>query len=270
MPVAHDAIAAKIIQKVGFKAMALGGFAISGSRFGYPDFGLLSYREMRDAVIETVRSVEIPVLVDADNGYGDFLNIERVVADYEREKNICCIFLEDQVSPKRCGHLKGKEVISSEDMAKKIKTTAAARCSKDFWIMARTDSRAVYNLDEALRRGEAYLKAGADVLFIEAPETTEEMQTIGHAFKGAPLLANMLDGGKTPILPRKQLQEMGFTLIAYPSTSLLVMTKSLTEALTSLQSNGDTIAIQNQMAPMKEYHDLIGVTAALEKESKLK
>jgi len=270
LPVAHDAITARIIEKVGFKAMSIGGFAIVGSRFGYPDFGVASYREMRDAIIEIVDSVNLPTLIDADNGYGDFLNIERLVRDYEKEKNISCIFIEDQVSPKRCGHLKGKEIISTEEMARKIRIAAQTMKSKDLWIMARTDARATDGLDEALRRGEAYLKAGADVLFIEAPESIEEMKIIGETFKGVPLLANMLDGGKTPILPRQVLQDMGFTLIAYPSTSLLLMTKSLIAGLSSLCQNGDTLKIQNEMSPMKDYHDLIGVTAALEKENKLK
>lgn len=249
--------------------MSIGGFGVAASRYGLPDFGILSYTEMRDAIQDIVRSVDLPVLVDGDGGYGDFLNIERMIREYEREKNISSIFLEDQVLPKRCGHLAGKQIIASMDMARKIRIASSARSRNDLWIMARTDARAICGLDEALRRGEAYLNAGADVLFIEAPESFEELEKIGTTFRGANLLVNALHGGKTPLLSQKEYENLGFNFIAHPTMSLLVTMKALEKSFANLHDTGIANPSEH-MTSMKDFHDLIGVTEILEREKALK
>ncbi len=270
LPVGHDALSAKIIQKTGFKAMGIGGFGIAATR-GYPDLGILSYTEMRDAIINIARSVDIPLLVDGDNGYGDFLNIDRLISEYEREPNINAIFIEDQVLPKRCGHLDGKQIVSSKEMEQKLKIASQSKTRDDLWIMARTDSRAIHDLDEALRRGEKYLKAGADALFIEAPQTVQELEKIGQTFKGTPLLVNMLEGGKTPILSQQDLENMGYSIIAYPVTTLLLTLRVVEEGMKRLYEQKSTTPIQQTlMSPMEDLHDLIGVTKSLEKEKRIK
>jgi 2,3-dimethylmalate lyase len=270
IPAAHDAITAKIVQKIGFPAMSIGGFGISGSRYGLPDFGIISYREMRDAIAEISGAVDIPVLVDGDNGYGGELNVERMIREYEQIQNISCIFLEDQVFPKRCGHLKGKQIIPTQEMVKKLKTAVYTRQRKDLMIMARTDARNIEGLEEALRRSEDYLKAGADAIFIESPQSEKELEIISRNFKGVNLLVNVLNGGLTPILPQKRLEELGFNMIAYSTLTLLLMAKSLDVGLTSLYQRGDSLAIPSgKMSTMESYHDLIGVSEALKKEAEL-
>jgi 2-methylisocitrate lyase-like PEP mutase family enzyme len=184
LPVAHDALSAKLIRRAGFKAYSVGGFALVGSRFGLPDIGLVGLAEMAQGVRDIMAASDLPVLVDGDDGYGDVKNVTRTIRTYE-QMGVSAVFIEDQVAPKRCGHMAGKDVVAAEIMEAKIRAAAAAR-QADLFLIARTDARAVHGLDEALRRGERYLKAGADGLFIEAPQSVEELRIVGDRFRACP------------------------------------------------------------------------------------
>jgi 2-methylisocitrate lyase-like PEP mutase family enzyme len=236
LPCAYDALSARLIERAGFHAYAIGGYQLVGSRYGIPDIGLVGYAEMADGVRDVIAASSLPVMVDTDHGYGDVKNVTRTIQGYEA-MGVSAIFMEDQTAPKRCGHMAGKTVIDADEMATKIRAAAAARRSSDFFIVARTDARAVHGLDEALRRGELYLKAGADGLFIEAPETVEELEIVGRAFKGVPQLANMVEGGgQTPVLPPEELYWLGFNMIAYPTTLLFRVARTIEDALADLKA----------------------------------
>src|SRR5436309_1345051 len=201
LPGAHDALSARLIERAGFTAFTVGGYALVGSRYAIPDIGLAGFGEISAGIRDIMNATRLPILVDCDTGYGDVKNVTHTIQGYEN-MGVSAIFMEDQVAPKRCGHMAGKDVIPAEEMAKKIRAAAGARRSRDFYIIARTDARAVHGLDDALRRGEMYLEAGADGLFIEAPRTVEELARIGKSFQGVGQMANMLEGGgQTPVLP---------------------------------------------------------------------
>jgi 2-methylisocitrate lyase-like PEP mutase family enzyme len=236
LPCAHDALSARLIERAGFSAYSIGGFALVGARYAIPDIGLAAYGEISAGVRDIMAATRLPVLVDGDTGYGDVKNVAHTIAGYEA-MGASAIFLEDQVAPKRCGHMAGKDVIAVEQMAAKIKAAVGARRSKDFFIIARTDARAVQGLDEALRRGELYLKAGADGLFIEAPQTVKELEAIGGAFKGVPQIANMLEGGgQTPVLPPSELKALGFAMAAYPTTLIFRVARTIERALADIKA----------------------------------
>jgi 2-methylisocitrate lyase-like PEP mutase family enzyme len=230
LPAAHDALTARIIEQAGFKAYQVGGFALTGTRHGYPDIDLTHYGEQSAAVRDIVTNCSLPVLVDADDCYGDVKNVTRVIQGYEH-LGASAIFFEDQKSPKKCGHMAGKEVIPAKEMAEKIQAAVAARRDQNTFIIARTDAIAAHNMAEALRRGEMYLKAGADGLFIEGPTSVAELETVAKTFKGVPKIANMFEGGgKTPVLPPSQLHEMGFEMIVYPTSILFRVAKTIQQA----------------------------------------
>jgi 2-methylisocitrate lyase-like PEP mutase family enzyme len=236
LPCAHDALSARLIERAGFSAYSIGGFALVGSRYAIPDIGLAAYGEISSGVRDIMAATRLPVLVDGDTGYGDVKNVARTIEGYEA-MGASAIFLEDQVAPKRCGHMAGKDVIPAEQMAAKISAAAGARRSRDFFIIARTDARAVHGLDEALRRGELYLTAGADGLFIEAPQTVAELERVGRAFPGVPQIANMLEGGgQTPVLPPAELKAMGFAMAAYPTTLIFRVARTIERALADIKS----------------------------------
>lgn len=233
LPCAHDALAARLIEQAGFAAYSIGGFGVVLSRLGLPDIGLASFGEISAAVRDIASSVQIPVLVDADDGYGDVKNVTRTVQVYEA-MGVGGIVLEDQTSPKRCGHMAGKSVVAMELAAQKIEAAVAARRDPDLLIAARTDARAVHGLEDALRRAERYKRAGADILFVEAPQDEQELRTIGRSLPG-PLLVNMAEGGRTPILPPRVLGDMGFALAVYPSTLFLRCIAVMRHALADLR-----------------------------------
>ena len=235
LPCAHDALSARLIERAGFTAYSIGGFALVGSRYGIPDIGLAAFGEISAGIRDIMAATLLPVMVDGDTGYGDVKNVAHTIEGYEA-MGASSIFLEDQVAPKRCGHMAGKDVIPTADMVAKIKAAVGARRSKDFFIIARTDARAVHGLDEALRRGEQYLKAGVDGIFIEAPQTVKELEIIGAAFKGAPQLANMLDDGRTPVLPPGELKAMGFAMAAYPTTLIFRVARTIERALSDIRA----------------------------------
>lgn len=254
MPGAHDALSAMLIRQAGFKACFIGGFPVAGVRYGVPDVGLLGLREFCDAYRDIMAVSDLPMLVDADNGYGDVKNVVYTVHALERI-GAQAIFFEDQVSPKRCGHIAGKTLVSCEEMEAKIRAAAAERLNPDTFIIARTDAREVYGMDEALRRGERYARAGADGLFIEAPESVEELALVGRSFD-VPLLANMLEGGRTPILRPVELEQLGFRMVIYGISLLMRITRVMQEALADIRS-GELKQVGSGVS-FAQYKDLIG------------
>src|SRR6266568_3880864 len=236
LPCAHDALSARLIERAGFAAYSVGGYALVGARHALPDIGLVGFGEMSAGIRDIMAATSLPVLVDCDDGYGDVKNVARTISGYAA-MGVSAIFMEDQRAPKRCGHMAGKDVIEADAMAAKLRAAAQARRSPDFFIIARTDARAVHGLDDALRRAELYLKAGADGLFIEAPQSLEELAQLGRAFQGVPQLANMVEGGgRTPILPPAELYRLGFAMVAYPTTLIFRVARTIETALADLKA----------------------------------
>jgi len=255
LPGAHDALSAMLIRQAGFKAFFIGGFPVAGVRYGLPDIGLLGLREFADAYRDILAVTDLPALVDADNGYGDHKNVVHVVHSLER-LGAQALFFEDQVSPKRCGHIAGKALVPTEEMESKIRAAAGERLRPDTFIIARTDAREVVGMDEALRRGERYLRAGADGLFIEAPVSIEEMDRIGRAFD-VPLLANMLEGGRTPILKPVELEQLGFRIVIYGISLLMRITRAMQETLADIASG--EMKLSGTGVGFEEYKRIVGM-----------
>jgi len=254
-PGVYDMISAKIADGLGFKALYMTGYGVSAS-LGLPDAGLASYTEMVGRVAQICQGTATPVICDADTGFGGLLNLERTVKGYEAA-GAAAIQIEDQVFPKRCGHTPGRRVVPAEQMVRKIEVAAASRASPDFLIVARTDARTSLGLDEALRRGEAYARAGADVLFIESPESEAEMARIGRHFD-VPLLANMADGGRTPILPKARLEELGYRIAIFPATGFLATAKALERVYGVLRQTGSSDTLASEFYPFDRFCRLVG------------
>ena len=255
-PGVFDMISARIADGLGFQALYMTGYGVSASHLGLPDAGLASYTEMLSRVAQICQGTSTPVICDADTGFGGLLNVERTVRGYEAA-GAAAIQIEDQVFPKRCGHTPGRRVVPAEDMVRKIKVAVASRASPDFLIVARTDARTNHGLDEALRRGEAYAKAGADILFIESPESEEEMAQIGRHFD-VPLLANMADGGRTPILPRERLEALGYRIAIFPATGFLATAKALERVYGVLRETGSSDTLALSFIPSTGFCRMIG------------
>lgn len=255
LPVAHDALTARLVQRAGFDAYSIGGFALVGARFGIPDIGLVGLSEMASGVRDIMSVCDLPVMVDGDDGYGDVKNVTRTIRTYE-QLGVSAIFIEDQVAPKRCGHMAGKDVIATELMEAKLRAAAAARDSKDTFLVARTDARAVLGLDEALRRAERYLKAGADGVFVEAPQTVEELRIVGERFGSVPQIANMLEDGATPLLPPAELKKMGFSMIAYPCSVIFRVAQTIEKALADLKH--ERLSLRGEGVGFDQFKDIVG------------
>ena len=265
-PGAFDALSAKLVQRAGFPAVYMTGFGVSASRAGLPDLGLLTRSEFVDQITQMARSVDIPLIADADTGFGNALQLERTMQLYE-QAGAAALQLEDQDVNRRCGHLAGKEVVAASEMVAKIRVMKAAQRDPQTVLIARTDARAVAGLDEALRRGEAYLKAGADVLFVEAPQTIAEMKEIARELK-LPLIANMVEKGKTPFLPAEELEQIGYKIAIYPVSTLYAATKAMMKVLTHLREKGSTENCLEDLVSFEEFNNLVGVgeMRALEKK----
>ena len=237
LPAAHDALSAKLIERAGFIAYQVGGFALEGARFGVPDIDLIRFGEKSDAVGEIIAASDLPVLVDCDDGYGDVKNVTHAVNVYER-MGVSAIFIEDQRPPKRCGHMAGKEVIPPEEMSEKLRAAAAARANEDsVFLIARTDSAESNGLEDAMRRCELYLRAGADAIYIEAEHSEKDLKRIAKEFKGVQKVVNVFEGGgKSPWMSPEQLQDLGFSMALYPTTILFRMTHAIDDALRTLRS----------------------------------
>lgn len=255
IPGVYDAIGAKIAEKAGFNAMFQTGYGTSATLFGMPDYGFISSAETVDNARRICRAVSVPVIVDADTGYGNALSVWKLVKELE-SAGASGIFLEDQRWPKRCGHMQGKEVVSQEEYAEKLGAAIDARSSKNFIIVARTDARATEGLDAAIERGLYNKKLGADAIFVEAPKSIQEMKKIGKAIK-APLVANMIEGGATPLISASALNKMGFKIILYPLSVLFANTFATINILKELKKTGTTKKLRNRLVNFDQFNDLV-------------
>ncbi len=265
-PGAHDALTAKIIEYTGFEAVYMTGYGQSASHLGQPDVGLMTMSEMLSRVSNISSAVDIPVICDGDTGFGNVVNVIRTVKEYERA-GAAAIQLEDQVAPKKCGHMTGRQIVPAEEMVAKIKAAVDARVDNDFVIIARTDARTTHGIEEAIERGKAYEKAGADVLFIESPETVEEMQTVAKSFN-VPVLANMVEGGRTPLLPNDQLEEIGYDIVIYPTASTYITAASVLNLMRELKEKGTSKHLIENMISFEDFNSLIGLNKIRELEKK--
>jgi|TARA_B100001971_G_scaffold25312_1_gene19825 methylisocitrate lyase len=268
IPGVYDAIGAKIVEKVGFEAMFQTGYGTSATLFGMPDYGFIGSTETVDNARRICRAVSIPVIVDVDTGYGNALTVDKLVRELE-VAGASGIFLEDQKWPKRCGHMQGKEVIPKDEYAEKLQAAIDARSNKDFIIVARTDARAIEGLDNAIERGLYYKKIGADVIFIEAPKNIQEMSKIGNAID-APLVANMIEGGVTPISSVSKLHKMGFKIILYPLSVLFSNTYASLQILRELKRSGSTVKLKKNMVNFDQFNEIVELSKykKLEKQYK--
>ena len=266
LPGVYDALTAKIAEDVGFETAFQTGYGTSASLLGMPDFGFLNAGETLENAKRIINSVNIPILVDIDTGYGNPLNVWKIVKDLERI-GAKGIFLEDEVWPKRCGHMTGKTVISKEEYILKLHAAIDAREDNEFIIVARTDSLAQFGIEEAIERGKEYKRIGADVIFIEAPKTIDQMELIAKEIK-APLLANMIEEGITPNLTADQLRKMGFKMVVFPLSALYSATFAIKQTLQTLKKTGTTKELKNKMITFQEFNDLVNLSAYTKLEKK--
>lgn len=263
-PGIYDSLSGLIATNAGAKAVYLSGASLAYTRFGISDLGLVSVSEVNDTLAAITDRIETPVIVDGDNGFGNALNVQRTVRSFERS-GAAAIQLEDQAFPKRCGHLDGKTLISKAEMVGKIKAALDARNNQDMHIIARTDARAVEGLSAALDRAEAYCEAGADILFIEAPQSLDEMKQLTAQFAGRiPLLANMVEGGKTPIQSTDELAEIGYKIAIFPGGAVRAIAHHLTDYFGQLIANGNNAKFSKKMYDFNGLNDIIETNALLD------
>jgi 2-methylisocitrate lyase-like PEP mutase family enzyme len=268
MPGVYDALSAKIAARAGFEVTFITGYSVSATLLGEPDFGLLTQTEVVSAAQRICSVIDIPVIVDADTGYGNAINVIRTVQDLIRA-GAGGMFLEDQVWPKRCGHMRGKQVIPLEEQLNKLRAAVEAKGQNDFFIVARTDSRQALGLDEAIKRGIAFSNTGADAVFVEAPESKEEMREIAKHVKGH-LVANMLERGVTPLMEPTELKDLGFDLVVWPLAPLYSVAKSLTDVYTTLRTEGSTLSILDRLMPFDEFNSIVGLNEKYLLDAKFK
>ena len=257
-PGVYDMVSARIADRMGFDLLYMTGFGVVASHLGLPDAGLASYRDMVDRVAALAGGTGTPMIADGDTGYGGLLNVQHTVRGYEKA-GAAGIQLEDQEYPKKCGHTPGRRVVAAEEMVEKIKVAVESRTGPEFLIVARSDARgATGSVEEAIRRGRMYAAAGADILFIESPESEAEMQAICRELKGTPLLVNMVEGGRTPVLPPEQLAAMGYALAIYPVSALLAATTAMEASYRHLREHGTMIGSETPLYPFKDMTRLMG------------
>ncbi len=258
VPGVYDALSSHIASQCGFEALYMSGFAVAGSLLAKPDIGLVTASEMTGRARQVVEAAHgVPVIADGDNGYGGEHNVSRLVQGYE-SAGVQCIQLEDQVSPKRCGHMNNKQVVQLDEAVSKIMAAVKSRSSDDFLIMARTDARATHDFTEALRRGGAFLESGADILFVEAPQSIEEMKQITASFPGTPLVANMVEEGKTPELTAGELADLGYQIILRPVSALLAAAKSLEVSYQALRKTSQLEDTQPRFS-FSGFNEMVGL-----------
>jgi 2-methylisocitrate lyase-like PEP mutase family enzyme len=256
-PGCFDGLSARLVEEAGFEAAYLSGGAVARS-MGIPDIGLVTMSEVIERAAQVVSAVKIPVIADADTGYGNAINLVRTVREFERT-GVAAIHIEDQITPKRCGHLDGKEVIPLAEMENKLAAALASRSDPDFCIIGRTDARGVQGFDEAIERGRAFTKLGVDAVFVEAPQSEAELEAIPRALPDVPLLVNVFKGGKTPMLPVAQLQQMGYRIAIYPSETQRAGIYAMTVALKLLKREGTTEAMDAALTTFKERDQIVGL-----------
>ena len=257
MPGAHDSLCARIIQQAGFKAVTMGGYSASATLLGQPDVSLLSFTEMTDCYRRVASLVDIPLFVDGDTGFGGVLNVRRTVKEIENT-GAAGMFIEDQVFPKRCGHMAGKQVVPAEEMVAKVKAAVDARCDQDFMIMARTDALAVNGLEDAIDRGNLYRQAGADIIFVEAPTSVEQMKEITSRVE-APTMANNIEGGRSPLLSASELQDIGYSSVVFPVAATYAVSKALTGLMQEIKATGTSDGFRENMLDFDQFAELIGL-----------
>jgi carboxyvinyl-carboxyphosphonate phosphorylmutase len=257
-PGAYDALSARLVEAAGFPAVYMTGFGTTASLLGRPDVGLLTMTEMVQAASRIRSVVEVPVIADADTGYGNALNVIRTVREYEAA-GVAAIHLEDQVAPKRCGHLEGKRVVPAETMTDRIRAAVDARYNPDFVLIARTDARAVEGLDAAIDRARRYRDAGADLLFVEALQSEAEIERVADTFRDVPLLFNWAEGGKTPPLGRDRLRELGFRLVICPVSTLLAATEAMRSVLGRIARDGTPANVVGDLPGLTDFAELVGL-----------
>ena len=256
-PGCFDGLSARLVEEAGFEAAYLSGGAVARS-MGIPDIGLVTLSETIDRAAQVVATIKIPIIADADTGYGNAVNLVRTVREFERA-GVAAIHIEDQITPKRCGHLDGKEVISLAEMEKKLEAALETRTDPDFCIIARTDARGVHGFDDAIKRGRAFAKLGVDAIFVEAPQSEEELAEIPRRISNVPLLVNVFKGGKTPMLPMQRLQEMGYRIAIYPSETQRAAIHAMRRALETLSREGTTESIDDSLTTFKERDRVVGL-----------
>jgi 2-methylisocitrate lyase-like PEP mutase family enzyme len=256
VPGAYDGISARLVERAGFPAVYMSGYGTSASRLGLPDLGYAGLAEMADHARNLAAAVTIPLIADADTGYGNALSVRRTVRTYEAA-GVAALHIEDQVAPKRCGHLSGHQVIPRAEFAGKIRAAAEARTDPDLLIIARTDAISAIDFDEALRRGEAAAKAGADMLFIEAPRDEAQVARVAGAFD-TPLLYNYAPGGRSPLLPFPRLRELGYAIILLPIDALLVGVHAIAQFLGEVKQRDDVLSLADRYMPFGDFNRLVG------------
>ena len=256
-PGCFDGLSARLVEEAGFEAAYLSGGAVARS-MGIPDIGLVTMSEVIDRAAQVVAAVKIPIIADADTGYGNAVNLVRSVREFERT-GVAAIHIEDQITPKRCGHLDGKEVIPLAEMEKKLQAALANRSDPDFSIIARTDARGVHGFDDAIRRGRAFAELGVDAVFVEAPQSEAELEEIPRALANVPLLVNVFKGGKTPMLPVERLQQMGYRIAIYPSETQRAAIHAMRQALGLLKREGTTEKMDDALTTFKERDKVVGL-----------
>ncbi|MCB2102270.1 MAG: isocitrate lyase/PEP mutase family protein [Rhodobacterales bacterium] len=267
LPGVQDALSAKIAEQAGFQAITCGGYATSATLLGEPDTSQLSLTEMADHYARICDAVDIPLFGDGDTGFGNVTNVARTVRLYERT-GLAGMFIEDQVFPKRCGHMAGKQVIPAVDMVAKVQAALDARTDPDFVIMARTDAVAVNGLDDAIERMALYREAGADLLFVEAPRTEADMRRICTELDG-PCMANMIEGGQTPVLPLEALQEIGFAVVTYPVALTYALASTTRDLMAHMAAKGTTVGFPGEMMDFDEFNAVIGLAPLRDREQHL-
>ncbi len=265
MPGAYDATSARIIEKAGFKSVTVGGYPTSACLLGKPDLSLLTLPEMVTHTRNIVEAVDIPVFTDGDTGHGGTLNVMRTVRELEKA-GAAGMFIEDQLFPKRCGHMEGKQVIEADEMVAKVKAAVDARVDPDFVIMARTDALGVNGIDDAIERANKYRVAGADLIFVEAPTSKEHMLRINREVN-APTKVIQLEGGKTPMLTVKELEEIGYNVVVYPISTLYAAAWAVKQSMDELMTKGTTAGFMNRMISFHEFNELMDLTGLRKKES---
>lgn len=265
-PGVYDAYLARMVERAGFEALYMTGAGVSHSRLGVPDLGLVSFSEMLDHAYRIADAVDIPLVADADTGYGNAINVMRTIRAYERAGVAGC-HIEDQESPKRCGHFDEKRVIPTGEMLGKLAAALDARVDDDFVVIARTDARGVLGLDEAIERAEAYAAAGADVVFVESPRSEEELERIGRSID-APLLANMVETGLTPLLPAARLQALGFSIVIHPGAIGRFIGKQLEAFLRTMKQEGSTLSQLDRMLDFESQNAVVGLPEMLAESRK--
>jgi 2-methylisocitrate lyase-like PEP mutase family enzyme len=256
-PGCFDGLSARLVERAGFEAAYLSGGAVARS-MGIPDIGLVTLSETIERAAQVVATVKLPIIADADTGYGNAVNLVRTVREFERI-GVAAIHIEDQITPKRCGHLEGKEVISLAEMAKKLEAALATRSDPDFCIIARTDARSVNGFEDAINRGQAFAKLGVDAIFVEAPQSEEELAEIPRRIPDVPILVNVFKGGKTPMLPVARLEAMGYRIAIYPSETQRAAIHAMRKALETLKREGTTESIDDALTTFKERDQVVGL-----------